>query len=100
MWKSGILLVALLLGCNEIPPSPFYDLNAIWGLDANHIWAVGEGGLIKKWDGAAWSLANNVSTQDFNDVWGSDANHAWAVGFKGTIWHWNGMTWTPQNSGT
>ena len=38
-------------------------LRDVWGLDASNIWAVGDGGVILKWNGTAWSAqASGITT--------------------------------------
>jgi hypothetical protein len=71
-------------------------------------WAVGPSGQIQRWDGRAWTLADDdltaVSpTSDGGSggvVWGSGPNDVWAVASAGMI-HWDGRTWSsavPQPS--
>ena len=79
-------------------------LNAVWGADANHVWAVGNGGAILHWNGAAWAAQNSGTTSSLQGIWGSDAANIWAVGGSngtgdGTILKWDGSTWQPQNTG-
>src|SRR5262245_54453245 len=56
-------------------------LYAVWGSDANNVWAVGHAGTIVKWNGAVWTPQPSGTTGGIYDVWGSDANNVWAVGF-------------------
>jgi regulation of enolase protein 1 (concanavalin A-like superfamily) len=75
-------------------------LRDVWGLDASNIWAVGDGGVILKWNGTAWSAQTSGITTNLLRVWGVDANNVWAVGNGGVIRKWNGTTWAAQTSGT
>jgi hypothetical protein len=61
------------------------NLNAIWGSAANEVWLVGGSGLIRRWDGAAWTTLASGSTVNLFGVWGSSATDLWAVGAGGTI---------------
>ncbi len=74
-------------------------LNAIWGTSATSLWAVGNGGTIRKWDGTTWSAQTSGTTNHLRAVWGSDVSNVWAVGDGGTILKWNGSAWSAQTSG-
>jgi hypothetical protein len=76
-------------------------LSGVWGSDATHVWAVGDGGTILKSDGQSWtSVQNSGTTSHLRGVWGSDATHVWAVGDGGTILKSDGQSWTSvQNLG-
>ncbi len=76
------------------------DINAVWGSDANNVWAGVEGGTILKYNGTSWSAQPSGTTLNINAVWGSDANNVWAVGTVGTILKYNGTAWSAQTSGT
>lgn len=55
-------------------------LNALWGPDANHVWAVGEGGSIARWDGERWTRESSETTShDFSAVASADGR-VWAGG--------------------
>ncbi|MBX7208567.1 MAG: PKD domain-containing protein [Verrucomicrobiaceae bacterium] len=75
-------------------------LRDVWGLNTSNIWAVGDGGVILKWNGSAWTAQSSGTTANLLRVWGSDANNVWAVGASGTIRKWNGTSWGAQTSGT
>ncbi|MBX3211071.1 MAG: hypothetical protein KF850_03485 [Labilithrix sp.] len=58
---------------------------AFWGLSPNETWAVGESGLVARWDGAAWSQAvirvSEVPVgQSFWAIWGTSHDDFWIVG--------------------
>ena len=81
------------------------DLYAIWGADANDVWAVGDGlfGGVRKgatvhWNGSSWStpIAISGSTELFG-VWGSSGLDLWAVGTNGGSGvevHGGGFVWS------
>jgi hypothetical protein len=73
-------------------------LNDVWGLDANHVFAVGKGGLIMSWDGSKWGAMTNPEKFDLNAIWG-DATKVVAVGNGGDM-IWDGKTWTKGYSGS
>jgi hypothetical protein len=87
-------------------------LEAVSGVSANDIWAVGysvTGGvartLAQHWDGRAWTTVPSPNPNSggnyLDDVVAISANNVWAVGDSGTstnpgtiILHWDGSTWT------
>lgn len=69
--------------------------NKIFGLDAQHMWAVGREGTVWFWDGKAWGRYLLNIRNALYDVWGADKNHVWAVG-DNLILFWNGRTWSRQ----
>lgn len=79
--------------CWENPLPHGNGLTAVWGTDANNVWAVGSG--VMKWDGTDWS-GQSIGASTFNAVWGTDANNIWAVGSG--VMKWDGTAWTAQPS--
>lgn len=68
-------------------------LNAIFGLDAARIWAVGDNGRIQSWDGSAWKTETSGTEKPLNGVWAADATHTFAVG-NGVILRGDGTSWS------
>ena len=57
--------------------SDFYQ--AIWGIDANRIWAVGS--QIGRWTGTEWlDLGYAPGFDVFRGVWASSPSNVWVVG--------------------
>jgi hypothetical protein len=84
-------------------PSPLPQSNrlyAVWGVDANNIWATGVNGTILRWDGSAWITQASGVTYTLVGIWGVDPNHVWVVGDNGVILFWNGSAWNKQQEGT
>ena len=75
-------------------------LRAVWGSDASNVWAVGDGGVILKWNGTTWTAQTSGTTNALRAVWGTSATSVWAVGDNGTVLKWDGSTWNAQTSGT
>ena len=73
-------------------------LYAVWADAPDDVWAVGGGGAIVHYDGAAWSsvVTGNGANATLFSVWGSGPDDVWAAGASGTVVHWNGKTWTQQ----
>ncbi len=81
------------------------------GTSEKDLWAVGDLGLIRHWDGSTWSKPCGGTRADLNAVWGSGNADVWIVGdgakedygvggpgpadagpsdTKGTVMHWDG----------
>jgi hypothetical protein len=77
------------------PNSTMPPLNAIWGADATHVWAVGEGGTVVVWNGSMWTpqLTGAGSSESLHAVWGSGARDVWVAGSAG-VRHFNGTAWS------
>ena len=61
-------------------------LRAVWGRANDDVFAVGDGGAIVHFDGAAWSVEEAQSTARLNDVSGEGPD-VFAVGAGGVILH-------------
>jgi hypothetical protein len=61
------------------------NLSGVWGSDASHVWAVGDGGTIVTWNGRLWTTQPSGTPNSLRAVWGHDANNVWAAGDSGTI---------------
>ena len=67
-------------------PGPVGDLHAVWGADADKLFAVGAWGRLLQRDPAGFWYQNDSSTsRTLRGVWGADADHVWVVGDSGTI---------------
>lgn len=69
-------------------------------LNQGGVWAVGNGGTILEWDGAAWVAHASGTSENLSGVHCAVANDCWAVGDNGTRLRWNGTSWSDQSSGT
>src|SRR5262245_18959043 len=56
-------------------------LNKIWGSSASNIWAVGELGVRRHYDGVSWSAQiTTPRAVDLHSVFGLSESDVWAVG--------------------
>jgi hypothetical protein len=76
------------------------DLSTVWGSGANDVWAVGQLGTIRHYDGTQWTFFSSGTRADLTRVWGTSAEDAWVVGAGGTILHWDGTAWSAFSSPT
>jgi hypothetical protein len=73
------------------------NLSDVWGSARDDVWAVGENGVILRYDGAAWSLVDTSSLpiqQDLFGVSGRSADDVVAVGANGHGIAWDGAGWS------
>jgi hypothetical protein len=70
-------------------------LHAVWGADATHVFAVGEGGNVAFWNGTMWApvLSGAGASETLVSVWGSGPKDVWVAGSAG-VRHFNGMSWS------
>lgn len=69
-------------------------LYGLWGPDNSHLLAVGDFGLVQRWNGHRWDEFNAGTESFLFDVWGRDLDDVYVVGLSGTIGHFNGQRWT------
>ncbi len=80
--------------CTETAPiASTVLLQAVWAIDNNDVWAVGQGGTILRRRCNQWSVVDGGTTQNLHSVWAS-ATDVWVVGDAGTILRYDGTTWT------
>src|SRR4051794_8753099 len=66
----------------------------------DYIWAVGDFGVMLRWDGSQWSsVGTGLGTEiQFMGIWGSGPNDVWTIGngtiTDGFVLHWNGSKWS------
>ncbi len=77
----------------EFPPQVLFK---VWGSGPADVWAVGTGGVILHFDGAAWSAVASPTVDRLIAVWGTSAADAYAVGGDGTglVLRWDGVRWS------
>jgi hypothetical protein len=96
------LCALVLLGCG--PAGPLWeksdtrvqdDLNALHGLQADDVWAVGASGAALHFDGTAWTKVSSGTTRTLRAVWAASSKDVWLVGDSGAVLRWNGATIQP-----
>lgn len=78
------------------------EMYGIHGTSSSNVLAVGAGGVILRWSGAApWEQqANLMTANNLYGVYTSGPMGAWVVGDGGTLLRLNGTTWTLPETGT
>jgi hypothetical protein len=74
-------------------------LESIWMVSSTDGWAVGSGGTIVRWNGAAWAAETSPTGATLWAVQALTSTNVWAVGSGGTIIHRDGTGWTVVPSG-
>ncbi|MBX7082822.1 MAG: hypothetical protein K1X88_26690 [Nannocystaceae bacterium] len=85
----------------ELPPISIDSkgLFKLFGLAADDLWAVGDGGLLLHHDGRGWSQVElDTDGADLISLWGNSPSSLLAVGGRasGVLARYDGATWTPS----
>jgi len=59
-----------------VAPLPTNHLNSIYCTDSNNCWAVGNAGIIIRWNGTSWNNVTSPTNRDLNSVFMIDTNGA------------------------
>jgi hypothetical protein len=86
-------------GGGGLPAPTSEDLYAVFVLDDNHAWAVGNNGAILEFNTGFWSAPTSPTGAALRDVWALAADNVWAVGDGGVIVHYDGANWSVVSSG-
>lgn len=78
----------------RMPSGTTSALYGLWGKDAAHLLAVGDFGLVMRWNGKTWDAFNAGTEHFLFDVWGRGLDDIYVVGLSGTIGHFDGQRWT------
>ena len=82
--------------CMETPPAgTSARLSAVWAVNGNDVFAVGDAGTIVRRQNNTWTTMTSGTTANLRGVWGAAENDVWAVGEGGTILRFNGSSWAP-----
>lgn len=69
------------------------DLEALWGIASDDIWAGGSNGYLFHWDGRAWTYSSCLGGYTVRGIHGRARDDVWAVADEGIVYHWNGAKW-------
>jgi hypothetical protein len=85
--------------CPSVTGVPNYHaLTKVWGTSSSDVWAVGSGGTVIHWDGAAWKPvpvppSPTPVTNTFNAVWGTGPKDVWIASSTAILFHNTGDGW-------
>lgn len=75
-------------------------LSDVWGTSSANVFAVGQNGTIRRWNGTTWAAEASGTTEHLRGVWGTSPANVFAVGTGGTVLKYDGTSWSSQASGT
>lgn len=62
------------------------DLNGLHGRADDDLWAVGDGGIVMRFDGSEWNLVlGRLSGCEFGGIYGADESEVWVAGCSNMI---------------
>jgi hypothetical protein len=93
-------IIALSSGWTIMASGTTKNLARMWGSSATDVFAVGNSGIILRYNGSTWSPMISGTTNGLGALWGSSGSDVFAVGNSGTILHYNGSAWSSMVSGT
>jgi hypothetical protein len=97
---GGLALTAAAGGFVKVATPVRTALLDVWGSADDHFWAVGDAGVVLRWDGMNWLKIPTGPmmgvTQNLRAVWGSAADDVWVAGAEGTLLHWTGKRFEAQ----
>ena len=76
------------------------DIYGTFTLDDSHAWIVGAGGMVKFYDGTAWTDQDAGTSESLNAVYFVSADNGYAVGDNGAIVHYDGTGWSGVDAGS
>src|SRR5260221_8874984 len=82
--------------CQEDPPAGVTGiLGAVYAINANNIFAVGDNGTILYRHQNPGAAMTSNTTRTLRAVWGSSSSDVYAAGAQGALVHYNGSVWAP-----
>ncbi len=75
----------------DVPDVGYYD---IWGFSEDDIFAVGNNGVIIRYNGNNWTMMESGTTMLCDEVWGYGNKYLYVVGESGTILFFDGEKWS------
>jgi hypothetical protein len=107
VFRAAFTLLVLLTACGPIEPQWLLaesgvtaELLAIHGSSPDNVWAVGDNGVVLRFNGTRWErLETNLPTR-FSGVFAAAPNDVWVVGEEGVILRWNGVAFSRMQRGT
>jgi cysteine-rich repeat protein len=86
-------------GWSVAPAMTNRTLRGLWRASRKLRLAVGDGGLILRYDGTSWNPMASGTLSDLHGVWGFAEDAIVAVGAGGSVLRFDGTAWTVQDSG-
>jgi hypothetical protein len=84
--------------CWQNPLPHGLAIEDVFAVAKNDVWAVGDQGLVSRYDGRAWRKVDAGTNAHLLRVFGLAANDVW-IGGVGGLLHWNGSAFAPVDIG-
>ena len=75
-------------------------LNDVWGTGSGYVFAVGDEGILLRYDGVNWGSLISGTEENLNGIWGTSATDFFVVGDSGTIRYFGSGGSVGMSSGT
>jgi hypothetical protein len=87
--------------CQEAAPPAFAStlLKAVWAVNANDVYAVGNTGtILHRVNGTSWAAVASGIPDNLRSVWASSSSDVWVGSEHGAILHFDGSGWSDMPS--
>lgn len=74
------------------------NINTVYGIAENNVWAAGDTGRIFHWDGSAWTVSQDTGSQTWGGMSILSNKEGWLVGTGGNIYRFDGTAWNPYTN--
>lgn len=75
-------------------PARSYALQGVWGSSSGNVFAVGDSGVVLRYNGTTWTRMTTPTTAQLTDVWGSGPSDVYATTAAGQLIRFNGSAWS------
>lgn len=100
-WQGQVTACPAGTWCLETSPAPSTTLlHAVWAINPNDVFAVGDSGTILRRTNDVWSAMPSGTTNNLLAVWGTSSSDVWASGAMRTLLHFDGTQWSPVDGAT
>jgi predicted amidohydrolase len=88
-----------LLGWKTLNTNTRAHLRAVMGTHTSNVYAVGDGGVVLRWNGKGWYNQKSGTTRNLHDLWCTTKGRAIVVGEAGTVLTLRGRKWRATRLG-
>lgn len=71
-------------------------VGGLWGSGPEDVYAVGQDGIIRRFDGESWTTISTPTFEGLNGIWGTGPDDIFVVGDNATMLHYDGEGWLPM----
>jgi hypothetical protein len=70
----------------------------VWGTSSSNLYLAGDGGVLYRFNGTAWSRIRLPTRGTMYAVWGTSASNMFVGGEHGALYRYNGTAWIAEKS--